>query len=44
MKNLTIQNFGPAGSNNDEGVVNHDAAARLDDRGQHHPRTTPAPA
>ena len=28
VKNLTIQNFGPVGTNNDEGVVNHDAAAR----------------
>lgn len=25
VKYLTIQNFGPAGSNNNEGVVNHDA-------------------
>jgi hypothetical protein len=28
VKTLTIQNFGPPRSNNDEGVVNHDAAAR----------------
>ena len=28
VKNLTIQNFGPVRSNNDEGVVNHDAAGR----------------
>ena len=28
VKNLTIQNFGAPKSNNDEGVVNHDAAAR----------------
>ena len=27
VKNLTIQNFGRRGSNNDEGVVNHDSAA-----------------
>jgi nitrous oxidase accessory protein NosD len=26
IKNLTIQNFGPARTNSDEGVVNHDAA------------------
>ncbi len=28
LKNLTIQNFGPVRTNNDEGVVNHDAAGR----------------
>ncbi|MEU8222889.1 right-handed parallel beta-helix repeat-containing protein [Kribbella sp. NPDC048915] len=28
LKNLTIQNFGPVRTNNDEGVVNHNAAAR----------------
>ncbi|WP_433167810.1 right-handed parallel beta-helix repeat-containing protein [Kribbella sp. CA-247076] len=28
VKNLTIQNFGAPRTNNDEGVVNHDAAAR----------------
>jgi nitrous oxidase accessory protein NosD len=28
VKNLTIQNFGPPKTNNDEGVVNHDAAGR----------------
>jgi hypothetical protein len=28
IKNLTIQNFGPVRTNNDEGVVNHDASAR----------------
>jgi hypothetical protein len=28
VKNLTIQNFGPPRTNNDEGVVNHDSAAR----------------
>ncbi|MFF0340471.1 right-handed parallel beta-helix repeat-containing protein [Kribbella sp. NPDC004875] len=28
VKNLTVQNFGPLRSNNDEGVVNHDAAGR----------------
>ncbi|MGW7685868.1 right-handed parallel beta-helix repeat-containing protein [Kribbella sp. NPDC054772] len=28
VKNLTIQNFGPLKSNNDEGVVNHDASGR----------------
>ncbi|WP_427894912.1 right-handed parallel beta-helix repeat-containing protein [Kribbella sp. GL6] len=28
VKNLTIQNFGPARTNNDEGVVNHDSGAR----------------
>jgi hypothetical protein len=28
VKNLTIQNFGPLRTNNDEGVVNHDAASR----------------
>jgi parallel beta-helix repeat protein len=28
VKNLTIQNFGPVKTNNDEGVVNHDAARR----------------
>ena len=28
IKNLTIQNFGPRRTNNDEGAVNHDAAAK----------------
>lgn len=28
VKNLTIQNFGPVRTNNDEGVVNHDSSAR----------------
>ncbi len=28
LKNLTIQNFGPVRTNNDEGVVNHDSAGR----------------
>jgi parallel beta-helix repeat protein len=28
IKNLTIQNFGPRQTNNDEGVVNHDSAAK----------------
>jgi len=28
IKNLTIQNFGPKRTNNDEGVVNHDSAAK----------------
>jgi len=28
LKNLTIQNFGAPRTNNDEGVVNHDAASR----------------
>jgi hypothetical protein len=28
LKNLTIQNFGPVKTNNDEGVVNHDASGR----------------
>ena len=37
VKNLTIQNFGPRRTNNDEGVVNHDAAAEVDGRGQHDP-------
>ena len=37
VKNLTIQNFGPRRTNNDEGVVNHDAAARWTVAGQHDP-------
>lgn len=28
VKNLTIQNFGPVRTNNDEGVVNHDSGVR----------------
>ncbi|MFG1907829.1 right-handed parallel beta-helix repeat-containing protein [Kribbella sp. NPDC048928] len=28
VKNLTVQNFGPKRTNNDEGVVNHDSAVR----------------
>ena len=33
---LTIENFGQAGGNNNEGVVNHDVGRQLDDRAQHH--------
>jgi hypothetical protein len=28
VKNLTVQNFGAVGTNNDEGVVNHDSGSR----------------